>query len=74
VIDRATRELIDRLLLESIPLTGIARTTQVSEQWLQTVERIFITLHWVVSILTVVRIGLNQSSQIGRLAEYVRFP
>jgi phage repressor protein C with HTH and peptisase S24 domain len=36
VIDSATRELIDRLLLERISLAGIARATQVSEQWLQT--------------------------------------
>jgi transposase-like protein len=36
VIDSATRELIDRLLLERISLAGIARVTQVSAQWLQT--------------------------------------
>lgn len=36
VIDQATRELIDRLLLERISLAGMARATQVSEQWLQT--------------------------------------
>jgi transposase-like protein len=36
VIDLATRQLIDRLLLERISLAGIARATQVSEQWLQT--------------------------------------
>lgn len=35
-IDSATRELIDRLLLERISLAGIARAAQVSEQWLQT--------------------------------------
>jgi transposase-like protein len=35
VIDQATRELIDRLLLERISLAGIARAAQVSEQWLQ---------------------------------------
>jgi hypothetical protein len=35
VIDSATRELIDRLLLERISLAGIARATQVSKQWLQ---------------------------------------
>jgi transposase-like protein len=34
VIDQATRELIDRLLLERISLAGIARAVQVSEQWL----------------------------------------
>lgn len=36
VIDRATRELIDRLLSERISLAGIARAVQVSQQWLQT--------------------------------------
>jgi transposase-like protein len=36
VIERATRELNDRLLLERISLAGIARAVQVSEQWLQT--------------------------------------
>jgi transposase-like protein len=36
VVDSATRELIDRLLLERISLAGIARAVQVSEQWLQT--------------------------------------
>lgn len=35
VIDLATRELIDRLLLENISLAGIARAVQVSPQWLQ---------------------------------------
>jgi len=34
VIAQATRELIERLLLERISLAGIARTVQVSEQWL----------------------------------------
>jgi len=36
VIDTAIRALIDRLLLKHISLAGIARATQVSEQWLQT--------------------------------------
>jgi hypothetical protein len=36
VIDGATRELIDRLLLERISLAGIARAVKVSQQWLQT--------------------------------------
>jgi transposase-like protein len=36
VINQVTRELIDRLLLERLSLAGIARATQVSEQWLQT--------------------------------------
>jgi hypothetical protein len=35
VIDPATRDLIDRLLLERISLAGIARAVQVSETWLQ---------------------------------------
>ena len=35
VIDAATRELIDRLLLERISLAGIARAVGVSETWLQ---------------------------------------
>lgn len=35
VIDTATRELIDRLLLERLSMAGIARAVQVSEQWLQ---------------------------------------
>ena len=36
VIGQDTRELIDKLLLEKIPLAGIARVTGVSEGWLQT--------------------------------------
>ena len=36
VIDPATRDLIDRLLLERISLAGIARIAWVPEQWLQT--------------------------------------
>lgn len=35
VIDSATKELIDRLLLERLSLAGIARALKVSEQWLQ---------------------------------------
>jgi hypothetical protein len=35
VIDPATKELIDRLLLERLSLVGIARVLKVSEQWLQ---------------------------------------
>lgn len=34
-IPREKIELIDRLLLEKIPLAGIARAVQVSERWLQ---------------------------------------
>ncbi len=34
-ISKPTRELIDRLLLEKIPLAGIVRATGVSERWLQ---------------------------------------
>ncbi|MEM9809356.1 MAG: IS1 family transposase, partial [Cyanobacteria bacterium P01_D01_bin.56] len=33
-IDEATKQLIDKLLLEKIPLVGIARVTEVSEVWL----------------------------------------
>lgn len=36
VVNQATRELIDRLLLELISLAGIARAVKVSERWLQT--------------------------------------
>lgn len=35
VIERAIRELIDRLLLERVSLAGIVRAAQVSETWLQ---------------------------------------
>jgi len=35
-ISEETKALIDRLLLEKLPLAGIARVTQVSERWLQT--------------------------------------
>ncbi len=35
VIDPATKELIDRLLLERLSLADIARALKVSEQWLQ---------------------------------------
>ncbi|NBD17959.1 MAG: hypothetical protein GVY04_18055 [Cyanobacteria bacterium] len=34
-ISQSTRHLIDKLLLEKIPLAGIARVTEVSESWLQ---------------------------------------
>ncbi len=34
-IDPATNTLIDKLLLEKIPLAGIARVAGVSEPWLQ---------------------------------------
>jgi IS1 family transposase/transposase-like protein len=34
-ISEETRALVDRLLLEKIPLAGIARAAQVSERWLQ---------------------------------------
>jgi transposase-like protein len=36
VIGQDTRKLIDKLLLEKLPLAGIARVTGVSEGWLQT--------------------------------------
>ena len=34
-IDQATKDLIDKLLLERLSLAGIARVTGVSELWLQ---------------------------------------
>lgn len=34
-IGNATKAMIDRLLLEKLPLVGIARAVQVSETWLQ---------------------------------------
>jgi transposase-like protein len=34
-ISQETWELVDKLLLEKIPITGIARVTGISEQWLQ---------------------------------------
>ena len=34
-INNQTKELIDKLLLEKISLTGIIRVTGVSEKWLQ---------------------------------------
>ena len=35
IITQSTKDLIDKLLLEKIPLAGIARMTEVSEPWLQ---------------------------------------
>ena len=35
IIDEATKRWIDKLLLEKIPLAGIARVAEVSEVWLQ---------------------------------------
>jgi insertion element IS1 protein InsB len=35
IISQETRELIDKLLLEKLPLAGIARVADVSEPWLQ---------------------------------------
>lgn len=35
IIDQATKDLIDKLLLEKIPLAGIARVAGISEPWLQ---------------------------------------
>lgn len=35
MIDDATKALIDKLLLEKLPLAGIARVVDVSEPWLQ---------------------------------------
>jgi len=34
-IDQGTKDLIDKLLLEKLPLAGIARVADVSEPWLQ---------------------------------------
>lgn len=34
-IDEATKRLVDKLLLEKLPLAGIARVAEVSEGWLQ---------------------------------------
>ena len=36
MIAQDIKDLIDKLLLEKIPLVGIARVTGVSERWLQT--------------------------------------
>lgn len=36
MIGQDTKELIDNLLLEKIPLASVARVTGVSERWLQT--------------------------------------
>jgi len=35
IIDQASKTLIDKLLLEKIPLAGIAKVVGVSEPWLQ---------------------------------------
>jgi hypothetical protein len=35
VISDAVWALVDRLLLEKLPLAGIARVTNISETWLQ---------------------------------------
>jgi transposase-like protein len=35
IIEQQTKTLIDKLLLEKIPLAGMARVTGVSEPWLQ---------------------------------------
>jgi transposase-like protein len=35
VIGEETKDLINKLLLEKLPLAGIARVTGVSERWLQ---------------------------------------
>ena len=34
-VTQETKALIDKLLLEKLPLAGIARVTEVSETWLQ---------------------------------------
>ena len=35
MIDQETLDLVERLLLDKIPLAGIARAAQVSKKWLQ---------------------------------------
>jgi insertion element IS1 protein InsB len=35
IISKETWELVDKLLLEKIPIAGIARVTGISELWLQ---------------------------------------
>ena len=35
IITKETKDLIEKLLLEKIPLAGIVRTTGVSKRWLQ---------------------------------------
>ena len=35
IISQETKELIDKLLLEKLPIAGIARVAEVSEPWLQ---------------------------------------
>ncbi|PSP04430.1 MAG: IS1 family transposase, partial [Cyanobacteria bacterium QS_7_48_42] len=35
IVDQSTQDWIDKLLLEKIPLAGIARVAGVSEPWLQ---------------------------------------
>ncbi len=35
IISQETKELIEKLLLEKLPLAGIARVAEVSEPWLQ---------------------------------------
>ncbi len=35
IISQETKELIEKLLLEKLPLAGIARIAEVSEPWLQ---------------------------------------
>ena len=35
IITQPTKDLIDKLLLEKLPLSGIARVAEVSETWLQ---------------------------------------
>jgi hypothetical protein len=35
MISEETKGIIDRLLLEKLPLAGIARALQISELWLQ---------------------------------------
>ena len=51
LISQATKDLIDKLLLEKIPLAGIARVCDVSETWLQEyVNRKYESIHREVNI------------------------
>ncbi len=44
LIAQETKELIDKLLLEKLPLAGIARVTGVSERWLQNARQYLIRI------------------------------
>ena len=45
LISQKTKDLVDKLLLEKVPLAGIARVCDVSEPWLQNyVNRLYETV------------------------------